>query len=38
LCFVLHGPNEEIVGGVIGATYWSWFYVDLIWLKDDFRG
>ncbi|HSM72587.1 MAG TPA: GNAT family N-acetyltransferase [Anaerolineales bacterium] len=38
LCFVIHGPNEEIVGGVIGATYWDWFYIDLIWLKDDFRG
>lgn len=38
LCFVLKGPDEEIVGGVIGATYWNWLYVDLMWLREDFRG
>jgi len=37
LCFVLRGPDDEIVGGIIGATYWNWFYIDLIWLKEEFR-
>lgn len=37
LCFVLRGPDEEIVGGVIGATYWNWLYVDLMWLREDVR-
>ena len=23
LCFVLRAPDQEIVGGVIGATYWD---------------
>jgi ribosomal protein S18 acetylase RimI-like enzyme len=38
LCFVLHAPDQVIVGGVIGATYWGWFYIDLLWVKDDLRG
>ena len=38
LCFVLQSPNQEIEGGVIGATYWDWFYLDLMWIKEELRG
>jgi GNAT superfamily N-acetyltransferase len=38
LCFVLYTPDQVIVGGVIGATYWDWLYIDLLWLKDELRG
>ncbi|MGD9094018.1 MAG: GNAT family N-acetyltransferase [Anaerolineales bacterium] len=38
LCFVLKGPDQEIVGGVLGETYWEWFYLDLLWVKDELRG
>jgi ribosomal protein S18 acetylase RimI-like enzyme len=38
LCFVLQSPDQEIVGGVIGETYWDWFYLDLLWVKDELRG
>jgi GNAT superfamily N-acetyltransferase len=38
LCFVLHAPDQIIVGGVIGETYWDWFYLDLLWVKDELRG
>jgi len=38
LCFVLTGPDQEIVGGVIGATYWNWLHIDLMWLKEELRG
>lgn len=38
LCFVLRGPDEEVVGGVIGATFWDWFHVDLMWIREDLRG
>ena len=38
LCFVLRSPDEEIVGGVIGATHWDWFYINLMWIKEDLRG
>jgi GNAT superfamily N-acetyltransferase len=38
LCFVLHTPDQEIVGGVLGETYWNWLYIDLLWVKDELRG
>ena len=38
LCFVLYTPDKEIAGGVIGLTYWEWFYIDLLWVKDELRG
>jgi GNAT superfamily N-acetyltransferase len=38
LCFVLRAPDEEIVGGVIGATYWNWFNLNLMWVKEELRG
>ena len=38
LCFVLKTPNQKIVGGVIGATYWEWLYVNLMWIREDLRG
>ena len=38
LCFVLQAPDGEIVGGVIGATYWNWLYVNLMWIRADLRG
>ena len=38
LCFVVHALDQEIVGGVIGATHYEWLYVDLMWVKEEFRG
>ncbi|MCB9421225.1 MAG: GNAT family N-acetyltransferase [Ardenticatenaceae bacterium] len=38
LCFVIHGPNQEVLGGIIGATYWEWLYVDLLWIQEELRG
>jgi GNAT superfamily N-acetyltransferase len=38
LCFVLRTPDEEVVGGVIGATHWDWFYINLMWIREEFRG
>lgn len=38
LCFVLQSTGGDIVGGVIGATFWDWLYVDLMWIKEDLRG
>ena len=37
LCFVLRDAEEEIVGGMVGATYWDWLYVDLLWVKEELR-
>lgn len=38
LCYALQGPNEEVVGGVIGEVYWDWFYLNLMWIKEELRG
>jgi len=38
LCFVLKSPDDEVVGGVIGAVHWDWLYVDLMWIREDLRG
>lgn len=38
LCFVLRAPDQEIVGGVIGATHWDWLHIDLMWVKEGLRG
>lgn len=38
LCFVLQGPRQEVVGGVLGELYWNWLHVDLLWIKDELRG
>ncbi len=38
LCFVLENPEGEIIGGVIGATYWDWLYINLMWVREDLRG
>ena len=30
LCVVRQSPDREIVGGVIGAPYWDWLYINLM--------
>ena len=38
LCFVLRDSDDEVVGGVIGSTFWNWFHVNLMWIREDLRG
>ena len=38
VCFVLQSPDQEAVGGVIGAIYWDWFSLDLMWIREELRG
>ncbi|MCB8953502.1 MAG: GNAT family N-acetyltransferase [Ardenticatenales bacterium] len=38
VCFLLYDADEEIVGGVIGTTYWHWLHVSLMWIKAEYRG
>ena len=38
LCLILQTADEEIVGGVIGATHWDWLYINLMWIKEEHRG
>ena len=38
LCFVLRAPDQKIAGGLIGSTYSNWFYIDLLFVKEELRG
>jgi GNAT superfamily N-acetyltransferase len=37
LCYVLQDTEGEVVGGILGETYWEWFYLDLLWVAEDLR-
>lgn len=37
LCFVLRAPDQEVAGGVIGATFWDWLHIDLMWVQEGLR-
>ncbi|MEN8242546.1 MAG: GNAT family N-acetyltransferase [Chloroflexota bacterium] len=38
LCYLVQTQADEVVGGLIGATYWDWFYINLMWVREDLRG
>ena len=38
LNLVEYGADGEIVGGLLGGTYWGWMYVDILWVREDHRG
>jgi ribosomal protein S18 acetylase RimI-like enzyme len=38
LCFAIKAPGDEILGGVIGATFWDWCHIDILWVKEELRG
>jgi GNAT superfamily N-acetyltransferase len=31
LCLIVRRKNE-IIGGLIGGTYWNWMYIELFWV------
>jgi GNAT superfamily N-acetyltransferase len=38
VCFTLRAPGGEIAGGLIGEVHWDWFYINLLFVKDELRG
>ncbi|MBO5652620.1 MAG: GNAT family N-acetyltransferase [Clostridia bacterium] len=38
LQMVERDANGEVIGGVLGGTYWGWLYVDILWVKEEHRG
>ncbi len=34
----LRTSEQEVVGGLLGITYWGWLYIDRLWLKESRRG
>ena len=37
LNIVIRNDNGNIIGGLIGFTYWNWLDVDRLWIEDRFR-
>lgn len=37
LTVFVRDTHGTIVGGLVGGTYWSWFYVETLWLSQEIR-
>ena len=37
LNIVEYDDNGNIIGGILGGTYWGWMYIDILWVQSDFR-
>ena len=32
-----YDENGDIIGGILGGTYWGWMYVDILWVHESHR-
>jgi len=30
-------PGGDLIGGLVGGTYWSWLHIDSLWVQEDQR-
>ena len=37
LNIVEYDENGDVIGGILGGTYWVWMYIDILWVQADFR-
>ena len=37
LNIVEYDADGQIVGGILGGTYWGWMYVDILWIDENHR-
>lgn len=37
LNLVEYDGDGNIIGGLLGGTYWGWTYVDILWVREDHR-
>ena len=37
LNIVEYDEDGNIIGGILGGTYWGWMYVDILWVREDRR-
>lgn len=36
LSIIIHN-NDDIIGGLLGGTYWDWLYIDRLWIDSRYR-
>ena len=37
LNIVEYDANGNVIGGILGGTYWGWMYVDILWVHENHR-
>ena len=37
LNIVEYDTNGNIIGGILGGTYWGWMHVDILWVHENHR-
>lgn len=37
LNIVEYKDNHEIIGGLLGGTYWGWLYISILWVDEKYR-
>ncbi|MDY3723015.1 MAG: GNAT family N-acetyltransferase [Treponema sp.] len=37
LNIVEYDENKNIIGGILGGTYWEWMHIDILWVDNIFR-
>ena len=37
LNIVEYDENGNMIGGILGGTYWGWMYVDILWVHESHR-
>ena len=37
LHFVEYDHDGNLIGGIIGGTYWGWLYIDILWVDERYR-
>ena len=37
LNIIEYDESGNIVGGILGGTYWGWMYIDILWVRQDRR-
>ena len=37
LNIVEYDEKGNVIGGIIGGTYWGWMYVDILWVHENHR-
>lgn len=38
LTLLLRDSSNEVVGGLLGETYWGWLHIDILWVHESLRG
>ena len=37
LQIVEYDEAGNVIGGLLGGTYWGWMYLDILWVREDYR-